>query len=168
MLLNHDQVKTFLPHRKPFLFIDTVESLFVPPEKEGNIITPRDLVGVKVIAHFEVKADLEILKGHFPGKPILPGVVQIELMAQASAFVSLPLNNLSIAGLDVETLLISVEKSKFRKLVVPGMKLEIHATMIKNRGTIASYHAEVFCESEKISEAEFMAKLEIKKDSKKE
>jgi 3-hydroxyacyl-[acyl-carrier-protein] dehydratase len=164
MLLDHDQVKTFLPHRSPFLFIDTIDRLIIPSEKEGEIETPRDLVGTKVIAHFEVKENLEILKGHFPGKPILPGVVQIELMAQASAFVSLPLNNLSIAGLDVETLLVSVEKSKFRKLVVPGMKLEIHATMIKNRGTIASYYAEVFCDGEKTSEAEFMAKLEIRKE----
>jgi 3-hydroxyacyl-[acyl-carrier-protein] dehydratase len=163
MLLSHDQVKTFLPHRNPFLFVDTIESLIVPVEKEGKIKVPRDLVGVKVIALFEVKEDLEILKGHFPGNPILPGVVQVEMMAQASAFVSLPLNNLSIAGLDVETLLVSVEKSKFRKPIVPGMKLEIHATMIKNRGTIASYSAEIFSNGEKTSEAEFLAKLEIKK-----
>lgn len=162
MLLNHEQVKTFLPHRAPFLFIDTVQELIIPPEKEGKIKTPRDLIGTKVIAHFEVKESLEILKGHFPGNPILPGVVQVELMAQASAFVSLPLNNLSIAGLNVETLLVGVEKTKFRKLIVPGMKLEIHAMMIKNRGTVANYRAEVFCNGEKTSEAEFMAKLEFK------
>ncbi len=165
MLLNDFEVKKFLPHRAPFLFIDTVGELIVPDSFKA-IENPgtRDLIGIKVVAHFEVKEDLEILRGHFPGNPILPGVVQVEMMAQASAFISLPLNNLSITGLDVETLLVSVEKSKFRKPIVPGMKLEIHATMTKNRGTIASYQAEIFCDGEKTSEAEFLAKLEIKKE----
>lgn len=164
MLLSHEQVLEYLPHRDPFQFLDTVESVIVPKELEGKEVdNPRELVGTKVIAHFEVKENLDVLKGHFPGNPILPGVVLIELMAQASAFVSLPLNNLDIKGLDVETLLVSVEKAKFRKPVTPGMKLEIHTVMIKCRGTIASYSSEVFVAGEKIAESEFLAKLTINK-----
>ncbi len=163
MLLNEEQVKSILPHRKPFLFIDSVEEVILPSGvKDKKDLSTRDLVGTKVVAHFEVKEDLEILKGHFPGNPILPGVVLIELMAQASAFVSMPLGGIDMEKMDVETLLVSVGSSRFRKPVVPGMKLLIHATMVKNRGTIAGYTSEVFCDGEKISEAEFMAKLEIK------
>jgi 3-hydroxyacyl-[acyl-carrier-protein] dehydratase len=166
MLLNNVEVKSFLPHRAPFLFIDTVGEVITPESfKTIDSPEPKDLMGSKVIAYFEVKEDLEILKGHFPGNPILPGVIQIEMMAQASAFTSLPLYNLSKKDLNIETVLVSVEKSKFRKPILPGMKLEIHATMVKNRGTIASYSAEIFCDGEKQSEAVFLAKLEIKKDS---
>ncbi len=164
MLLSHEQVLEYLPHRDPFLFIDTVESVKVPEGLEGKKIdNPRELVGTLVVAHFEVKESLKVLEGHFPGNPILPGVVLIELMAQASAFVSLPLNNLDITGLNVETLLVSVEKAKFRKPITPGMKLEIHTKMIKCRGTLASYSSEVFCDGEKTSECEFLAKLTVKK-----
>ena len=163
MLLNHEQVLQYLPHRDPFLFIDTVEEVIVPDAIKGKEVNnPRELVGTKVIAHFEVRENLDVLKGHFPGNPILPGVVLIELMAQASAFVSLPLSNLDIKGLNVETLLVSVEKAKFRKPILPGMKLEIHTLMTKCRGTLAYYSSEVFCEGEKTSECEFLAMLTIK------
>ena len=165
MLLNHEQVKSFLPHRSPFLFIDTIKEVILSDEAKGkDKIVTKDLIGAKVIAFFEVKESLEILKGHFPGMPILPGVVLIELMAQASAFVSVPLTDFSLADLNVETLLLSVTNSKFRKLVTPGMNLEIHTTLIKNRGSIAYYSSEVFCEGDKVAEAEFMAKLIIKKN----
>lgn len=164
MLLTHEQVLQYLPHRDPFLFIDTIEDVIVPEELKGKEVSnPRELVGTKVIAHFGVKDELAVLKGHFPGNPILPGVVLIELMAQASAFVSLPLSNLDITGLNVETLLVSVEKAKFRKPILPGMKLVIHTTMTKCRGTLAYYSSEVFCDGEKTSECEFLAKLTVKK-----
>jgi 3-hydroxyacyl-[acyl-carrier-protein] dehydratase len=163
MFMNKQEVMAFLPHRPPFLFVDTVEKVLAPPALEGEVGTtdPRQLVGTKVIAHFEIKEDLEILKGHFPGNPILPGVVQVEMMAQCSAFSSFGLKSLDRDKVRVETLLISVEKSKFRKPLYPGMKLEIHAMMVKCRGNIASYACEVFCEGEKTSESTFLAKLDI-------
>lgn len=166
MLLNEEQVLEYLPHRKPFKFIDTVESLDIPEEaRELETRTGRELVGARVKAHFEVKEDLEILAGHFPGNPILPGVVQVEMMAQACAFVSLGLTGL---GDDVscETLLLGVESAKFRKPVLPGMKLEIFATMDKCRGTIAHYECEILSNGEKISQARVLAKLDmVKKES---
>jgi 3-hydroxyacyl-[acyl-carrier-protein] dehydratase len=162
MLLNEDEVLKYLPHRKPFLFIDTVKDVIVPDSIKGkDDVEAKDLVGTKVIANFKISKDLEILKGHFPGNPILPGVVQIEMMAQASAFVSLALNGLSIDGVNVETLLLAVESAKYRKPLLPGEELEIHATMDKSRGTVAHYFCEIFSEGKRVSEAKILAKLDI-------
>ncbi|MEX1100271.1 MAG: hypothetical protein WEB87_07585, partial [Bacteriovoracaceae bacterium] len=110
------------------------------------------------------------LKGHFPGNPILPGVVQIEMMAQASAFLSVPLVGTDVSEYNVETLLLAVDKSKFRKPLLPGMKLEIQTTLAKVRGQVANYEGLIFCEGAKISEAVIMARLDIskKENSKKE
>lgn len=162
MLFNEQEVLDFLPHRKPFLFVDTVESVIVDPKVlEQETIVSKDLVGSRVIAHFEVKEDLEILRGHFPGNPILPGVIQIEMMAQSSAFVSIVFNKMSKENLKVETLLLGVESTRFRKPIVPGMKLEIHAEMTKCRGPIAYYKCHILSSGEKISEGQFLARLDV-------
>ena len=164
MLLNKKQVLDFLPHRAPFLFIDSVKEVDLSGcEKKGEVKEPKDLIGARVVAEFHIREDLEILKGHFPGNPILPGVVQVEMMAQASAFLSVPLIGDDPADYNVETLLLAVDKSKFRKPLLPGMKLEIQATLSKVRGTIANYDGAIFCEGAKISEATIMAKLDISK-----
>lgn len=164
MLFNHEDVLNFLPHRPPFLFIDTVEKVEVDPEVlKKDTITSKDLVGSQVVAHFEIKEDLEILKGHFPGNPILPGVVQIEMMAQSSAFVSIAFNKMKKEGVKVETLLLGVESTRFRKPLLPGMKLEIHAVMEKCRGPIAYYNCFINCNGEKVSEAKFLARLDVVK-----
>lgn len=163
MLLEKEKVMEYLPHRDPFMFLDNVQEVILPSGKSADAITnPRDLVGVKVIANFTVREDLDILKGHFPGNPILPGVVLIEIMAQASAFISLPLSNFDFSGLNVETLLVTVTKAKFRKPVLPGMKLEIHTTMAQCRGQVATYQSEILIDGKKASEAEFMAKIIFK------
>lgn len=162
MLLSIDEVKTYLPHRAPFLFIDTVLSVTPPSGLELlKEITPKDLVDTKVIAYFKVRDNLEILQGHFPGAPILPGVIQVEMIAQASAFVSLASNNLKIDGINAETLLLGAEAAKFRKPIYPGMTVEIHSRMAKCRGPVASYAGEIFVEGEKYSEANILAKLII-------
>lgn len=170
MMINKEQVLEFLPHRPPFLFVDSVESVSVPDSalgKKPEEIQNKDLVGSKLIAHFDVKEDLEILKGHFPGNPILPGVIQVEMMAQASAFISIAFNEMQVSGMCVDTLLLSVENAKFRKPILPGMSLKIFSHLEKCRGKIASYHCEIFSGEEKVSEAKFLAKLEVKKGEEK-
>ena len=125
MLLNKEEVINILPHRDPFLFVDTVEYVKMPDGKEGQkLVYTKELPGTTVKAHYKIPADLHILKGHFPGNPILPGVIQLEMMAQASAFVSLAFDfDLRSGG--VETLLLGVDNSRFRKPLTPGMELQI-------------------------------------------
>lgn len=162
MIMSKEQVWHFMPHRPPFLFIDTVSELIIPDDLQGTLLkNSRDLVGSKVIAHFYVDHSLDILKGHFPNNPILPGVIQIEMMAQASAFVSLGLNGLDKEKVEVETLLLGVEASKFRRPVKPGMQLDIHTKMDRCRGLMAYYDCLIFCEGEKISEARLLARLDV-------
>ena len=162
MLLNKEQVIDFLPHRPPFLFVDSIQELTLPEglaEKENR--TSKDLVGSKLIAHFKVTEDLEILAGHFPGNPILPGVVHVEMMAQASAFVSLGLKKSPDEQMQVETLLLGVDATKFRKPALPGMNLEIHCHLENCRGSMAQYSCFIMCEGQKLSEAKFLAKLDV-------
>lgn len=161
MLLDKEQVTNFLPHRDPFLFIDSVKEIDLSNCASQDIKQSKDLIGAKAVAEFEIREDMEILKGHFPGNPILPGVVQVEMMAQASAFLSMPLIGKDPGLYNVETLLLAVNNSKFRKPLLPGMKLEIWATITKVRGLMASYEGAIFCEGDKISEAELMAKISI-------
>ena len=162
MLLNKEQVIKVLPHRDPFLFIDTVEYVKLPEGKEGKkLVYTKELPGTEVKAHFKVPEDLVILKGHFPGNPILPGVVQCEMMAQASAFVCLAFDfDLNAGG--VETLLLGVDNSRFRKPIVPNMELEIYTKVTKVRGTFAQYESYIMSGGEKISECTFMATLKMK------
>jgi len=89
MKLNYKDVITLLPHRDPFLFIDSVESISAPKEEiiPGAGIDLKKTIGMEIIAHYRTKADHPIFAGHFPGNPILPGVVQVEMMAQATSFV---------------------------------------------------------------------------------
>lgn len=169
MKLNKEQVLAYLPHRDPFLFIDSVEDIVLSEHIKNKIanneeLSTRDLVGTKVIAHYTIKEDMVILKGHFPGNPILPGVVQVEMMAQAGAFVSMAMDMENMNSMEVETLLLAVDRSKFRKPLGPGMKLTIETQMSKCRGNVATYDCIITDDNgEKASEATFMAKLEIKK-----
>lgn len=163
MLLNKEQVLQFLPHRDPFLFIDSVESVDLSGCETQEPKEPKDLVGAVVTAHYSISKDMTILEGHFPGNPILPGVVQVEMMAQASAFLSIPLVGTDVSNINVETLLLAVDKSKFRRPIVPGMDLVIKASLAKVRGMIANYEGEILCDGAKVAEATIMAKIGISK-----
>ncbi|MBT3983787.1 MAG: beta-hydroxyacyl-ACP dehydratase [Bacteriovoracaceae bacterium] len=154
MKLNFEQVKAYIPHREPFLFVDSIESLEY--EGEGPFSCLKDLIGGVVEANFSVKEDLEILRGHFPGNPVLPGVVQVEMMAQASIFITFELFE-DPYNVDLEVALLGVKDSKFRKPVVPGMELKIKSKMIKARGQIMSFEAEISSGDEIVSQASFLA-----------
>lgn len=164
MKLDKNMVMKFLPHRDPFLFLDSIEEITYPDNlKDLSVYTLKQIVGGKVVGHFSVTDDLKILEGHFPGNPILPGVVQLEIMAQASTFINLKVlkeEELSTANIDVA--LLGVDKARFRKPIVPGMKLTVKSECTKVRGSFLGYYCEIFHEGQLVSQADILASFKFK------
>ena len=144
MLLDHEKVLMVLPHREPFLFIDTVESILVngQPFVLGKTIDPKQMPGVEITAHYHTRQDHPIFAGHFPGNPILPGVIQIEMMAQASAFGMVAQLKDPLAK-KLGLAFMGVSDVKFRKPIYPEMDLTIKTKCLRERGTIMVYQAEI-------------------------
>ena len=163
MLLDRNQVMNFLPHRSPFLFIDSVKEVVLPNtlKNKNPPFDNQDMIGGKSICLFRVERELTVLEGHFPNHPILPGVIQVEMMAQAASFLVIHCleKPMSEAKLDVQ--LLGVDGARFRRPIIPPMDLEIHATLKKVRGTIQVYYCEIFSEGELLSQTNIMASLKI-------
>lgn len=115
VLLNREQIKEIIPHREPFLLIDEVLEMEI---------------GKSILARTYIKEDDFWFKGHFPEKPITPGVLMVEMLAQAGAvcILSQPEFKGKIA------LFAGIDKAKFRRQVVPGDVLDLSVEMIAQRG----------------------------------
>lgn len=161
MLMEKNQVMEFLPHRDPFLFIDGVKEIILPEELKGRSapFKAQELVGGKTICAFKVDHKVKVLEGHFPGDPILPGVVQVEMMAQAASFLATQCQPSSDSKIEVA--LLGIDSARFRKPVIPPMDLEVHATLTKMRGPIQMYDCEVYSNGDLISQATVMASLKF-------
>ena len=114
MKQNHQRVMEIIPHRDPMLLIGEVREL-VP--------------GEHIVAEFWVDPSREIFKGHFPGDPVLPGVYTVEATAQATDLVLMTKPN--YAG--KVPLFLGIDRVKFRKKILPGDTMEIHAEMLRER-----------------------------------
>ncbi|MBF0312989.1 MAG: hypothetical protein HQK50_10585 [Oligoflexia bacterium] len=165
MKLLKESVMQFLPHRDPFLFIDSVEDIWDAKgvsflKEDGSptrlVENVDDLSGLRIRAHFYVDAKMPILQGHFPGRPILPGVVQVEMMAQAACFGIRPLYA-ELNDVQIEVHLMKIESAKFRRPILPGMQLTIEAICTKRRGSMHCYQCMIRYENEVMSECEVMA-----------
>ena len=135
--LTHAEVMDILPHRDPMLLIDTAAEL-VP--------------GQRVTASFWVDPAREIFRGHFPGEPVLPGVYTVEAMAQATDLVLMTKH--CYAG--KVPLFLGIDHVRFRKTILPGDTLEIHAQLLSERPekAIASCRCQVLTSGECAAEAE--------------
>lgn len=128
-----------LPHRYPFLLIDKMEIV-------------ED--GVRGIGYKNVTVNEPFFQGHFPDNPIMPGVLQIEVMAQAAGFV------IATKGGDLSkknVLFMNVDKAKFRKPVVPGDCLKVCVEKIKESHGIFVCVGKIFVNDKLVSEAELTA-----------
>ncbi|WP_303144881.1 3-hydroxyacyl-ACP dehydratase FabZ [uncultured Ruminococcus sp.] len=123
VLLNQEQIKKIIPHRDPFLLIDEVLEMEI---------------GKRIVARKYIKADDFWFKGHFPEKPVTPGVLMIEMLAQAGAvcILSQPEFKGKIA------LFAGIDKAKFRRQVVPGDVLDLSVEIIAQRGPMGVGKAE--------------------------
>lgn len=161
MLYELEDVKRIMPHRDPFLFIDSIEKVyFEDAEKEakGRVFEIREMAGAIVEANYQTKEDHPIFTGHFPGNPILPGVVQIEMIAQAAIFAAHKAkDNMIDKRLDVA--LLGVSAAKFRKPVVPNMNLRIVSKCVKYRGVMMQQDGEIYEGDQLVAQASILASL---------
>ena len=141
--LNKDQIKDLLPHREPMLLID-------------------ELIEIKKLSSatgiLNLTKDSPFVQGHFPGQPVMPGVLIVEAFGQTAAA-------LTAHGIDKETyenklvFLMSVEKARFRNPVIPDCKLELNIEAIRSHGKVWKYKGEAFVSGKKMADAQWSATI---------
>ena len=130
-----------LPHRYPFILIDRIE-----------IKEP----GESLVALKNLTINEPFFQGHFPGQPVMPGVLSLEIMAQAGSFLMLS----QVADPFSKNMFFSVvEKAKFRKPVIPGDQLVVHMTLIKKKLNLCKFHGICKVDNKVVAEALFSANL---------
>ncbi len=134
-MLNKNEIKQIIPQREPFLMIDEVEE-YVP--------------GKSAIAYKHVSEDEWYFKGHFPGNPIMPGVLITESLAQTGAIAILSLE----ANKGRNALFAGIDKMRFKKQVVPGDVLKLEVKIIKQKGPIGVGEALATCDGKIVAKGE--------------
>ena len=141
--ISKEEILSLLPHREPMLLIDRL--INVVPLKSATAIA-------------NVKKGKFFFDGHFPGQPVMPGVLIVEAFGQAAAA-------LTAHGIDKKeyenklVFLMSVEKARFRNPVIPDCKLELKIEAIRSHGRVWKYKGEAYVEGKKMSDAQWSATI---------
>ncbi len=136
------RVMAALPHRYPFLLIDRVEEL-VPKKR---------IVAIKAVTINE-----PFFQGHFPGRPIMPGVLLVEAMAQASGV--LAVESLGLAGTGKLVYFMAIDGAKFRVPVEPGVLLRLEVEFVQKRAKVCKFAGRALVDGQLAAEARFMAMI---------
>ena len=141
--INKEEIKNLLPHREPMLLIDELKHI-------------KKLFSATAIVN--VKKDSFFVQGHFPDKPVMPGVLIVEAFGQSAAA-------LTAHGLDKETyadklvFLMGVEKARFRNPVIPDCVLELRIEAIRSHGRVWKYKGTAFVGDKKMADAQWAATI---------
>tara|TARA_B100000427_G_C14944766_1_gene349655 strand:- start:33 stop:482 length:450 start_codon:yes stop_codon:yes gene_type:complete len=141
--LTKEDIINLLPHREPMLLID-------------ELINIKKLFSATAIVN--VKKDSFFVQGHFPGEPVMPGVLIVEAFGQAAAA-------LTAAGIDKKeyenklVFLMTVDKARFRSPVIPDCRLELNIEAIRSHGKVWKYKGEAFVNGKKMADAQWAATI---------
>ena len=130
-----------LPHRYPFLLVDRIQAI-----DDDN-----SAIGIK-----NVTVNEPHFQGHFPGTPVMPGVLIVEAMAQTAGAICLWKMRTGKPSL---VYFMMIDNARFRKPVVPGDRLELHVKKLKHRGNIWKYACEAIVDGNRVAEAEITAMM---------
>ncbi len=138
--LNLRQIQQYIPHRYPFLLVDAVDDL---------------VVGESIKARKAVTANEAFFQGHFPGNPVLPGVLQIEAMGQAGALLVIASGAPMTPELSIYVT--GIDECRFKRMIVPGEVMTLHARLEKQRMGVFKLACEVHVGDEFASSARITA-----------
>jgi 3-hydroxyacyl-[acyl-carrier-protein] dehydratase len=141
MSFNINEIIKILPHRYPFILIDKIDI----------VESGKSLIALKNMTIIE-----PFFQGHFPGQPVMPGVLSLEIMAQAGSF--LMLSQIE-DPLSMNMFFSTVEKAKFRKPIIPGDQLKVHMDLVKRKLNLCKFHGKCFVDETLVAEATFAANL---------
>jgi 3-hydroxyacyl-[acyl-carrier-protein] dehydratase len=136
------KILNVLPHRYPLLLVDRVLSLEI---------------GAEIRALKAVTFNEQFFQGHFPGRPIMPGVLQIEALAQAAAI--LAIESLELAGSNKLVYFMAIEEAKFRAPVEPGCLLELNVGFVQKRARVCKFWGKATVEGKVTCEVNFTAMI---------
>jgi 3-hydroxyacyl-[acyl-carrier-protein] dehydratase len=142
MILDKEEIKNYIPHREPFLFVDEVVELI--PEKS-------------ITANVTFSEDDFFFKGHFPGNPVVPGVIIVEAMAQAGGVLIYKSYEDKLLGLTPA--LVGIDNVKFKAPTLPGDKLRIETILLKSKLNIFKLSAKAFNNDKLIVKADITATI---------
>ncbi len=140
-MIEINEIITLLPHAFPFLLVDRVVDY--EPEKR--------IVGVKNVTFNE-----PFFPGHFPGNPVMPGVLIIEAMAQTAGILAFK----SHPDMRGNVFFIGIDNARFRKPVIPGDQLKLVLEVVKHRKEIWVFDGEAYVDEKRVAEARIMATLQ--------
>jgi len=140
--LDIGRVMAALPHRYPLLLVDRVEDL----------ILDTSITAIKAVSMNE-----QFFQGHFPGRPIMPGVLIVEAMAQAAGI--LAVESLGLAGSGKLVYFMAIDGAKFRKPVEPGVLLKLEVTFVQKRSSVCKFAGRALVDGQLVAEANFTAMI---------
>jgi len=146
--ITKENILKLLPHREPMLLIDNLYNINLM--KSG-------------LGHLKLTEDKFFFKGHFPGQPVMPGVLIVEAFGQAAAALAAYSLDPSVVKNKL-VYLMSVQSARFRKPVQPPCDLYLDCTVKKIKGKVWRYSGVAFCNNEKMADAEWMATIVDRND----